>query len=142
VPPVAAVDSAAPKYNGVRFMTNSMTKSLIVTGLLLLAPVAFAQNTITPGQSQQDRGAGGPQPPAALSASGGVSGGVPDCGPVVGTAAAPPCGTTDAPNRDVGVSGPVVPTNQPNATSSSSILDEELKRIETAAKPAPALQPR
>jgi hypothetical protein len=103
-----------PKNNEVLIMTKRTTRSLpgsmIVVGLLVLAPAAWAQN------------------PA-------------DCGPHVGTTAAPPCGATGVPNRDVGSSSPTDPKNQPDATSSSSRLHQEMKEIETAL-PTPKQQPR
>ncbi len=115
-----------------------MTRALLVAGLLLVAPAAWAQNTIVPGQWASDIGWKAPQS-YGPGAAAGIGPHTVACGPEAWSTdtmsySSAPCGgaTGAAPSSDVGFSGPVVPQTGPDATSSSSMLHQEMKQVETA----------
>jgi len=103
-----------------------------VATFLLIAPVAWAQNTIQPGQWAKDIGYNnGPQPYDARAASN------VDSTRPCGSTGAPCAGVTGAaPDRDVGFSGPTAPQNSPYATSSTSMIRQDMKKWETSPPPA------
>jgi hypothetical protein len=119
----------------------------LIAGLLLIAPAAWAQNTITPGQWAEDVGlARGPQSTGADAAMG-YGSSTASCGPEAWStdsmsyASLPSCGgvTGAALDRDVGNTDPVVAPTSANATSSSSMLHQQMKELETAAPPQAVL---
>jgi hypothetical protein len=126
-----------------------MLRTAVIAGLVLFAPVtwapgAWAQNTVTPGKWAQDVGlARSPQstgPDAAM----GYGTSAATCGPeawssdTMSYATLPSCGgvTGAALDRDVGFTGPVAAPTRADATSSTSMLHQEMKELETAP-PAP-----
>jgi hypothetical protein len=128
-----------------------MLRTVLIASLALIAPAAWtssawAQNTIVPGQWAKDVGlARGPQstgPDAAV----GYGTNTVTCGPEAWSTDTmsytnTPCGgvTGAALDRDVGFSGPVAAPTSANATSSSSMLHQEMKELETAAPPQEVL---
>ena len=114
---------------------------------VLIAPVAWtpgawAQNTVTPGKWADDVGlARGPQSTAAAAMGYGSSSAT--CGPeawstdTMSYANIPSCGgvTGAALDRDVGFTGPVAAPTSADATSSTSMLHQQMKELETAAPP-------
>jgi hypothetical protein len=129
-----------------------MLRTALIASLALIAPVAWtpgawAQNTVVPGQWAKDVGlARGPQSTGPDSAMGyGTS--TATCGPeawstdTMSYATLPSCsGVTGAAlDRDVGFTGPVASPTSADATSSTSMLHQEMKELETAAPPPRAV---
>lgn len=121
-----------------------MLRTVLIASLVIIAPAAWAQNTIVPGQWAQDVGlARGPQstgPDAAV----GYGTNTVTCGPEAWSTDTMSytnisCGgvTGAALDRDVGFSGPVAAPTSANATSSTSMLHQQMKELETAAPPPP-----
>src|ERR1700759_1203083 len=112
-----------------------MLRTVLIAGLILAAPAAWAQNTITPGPGAEATGrARGPQSTGADAAMGYGSSRA-SCGPeawstdTMSYASLPSCGgvTGAALDRDVGNTDPVVAPTSANATSSSSMLHQQMK---------------
>lgn len=135
-----------------------MLRTAVIASLVLIAPVAWssgawAQNTVTPGKWAQDVGlARSPQSTGPDAAMGyGTSYGpnyatsAATCGPeawstdTMSYATLPSCGgvTGAALDRDVGFTGPVAAPTSADATSSTSMLHQEMKELETAPPAAP-----
>jgi hypothetical protein len=127
-----------------------MLRTVLIASLVLIAPVAWtpgawAQNTVTPGKWAGDVGlARGPQSTDAAAAMGYGSSNA-TCGPeawstdTMSYANIPSCGgvTGAALDRDVGFTGPVAAPTSADATSSTSMLHQQMKELETAAPPPP-----